>query len=139
MKLLCRVSFSYVKNSHDAEDVVQDVFVKLVKEDRQFEDKEYEKAWLIRATINKSLDCLKAARKKDVPLESGWNGEVIKENQVLFEILNLPQKYKAPIYLYYVEGYSVHEIGLILKKKDSSVGTLLYRGRKMLKANIEEG
>lgn len=139
MKMLLRVSFSYVKNSQDAEDIVQEVFVRLIKQDKEFEDKEHEKAWLVRVTINLSLDYLKAARRKDVPLEEGWNGEIIKENDILSEILALPPKYKAPIYLYYVEGYSVKEIGLILKKKSATIGTLLHRGRKMLRLSIEEG
>lgn len=138
MKLLLRISYSYVKNAEDAEDIVQEVFVKLMHKEVDFDNTEHEKAWLIRVTVNLSLDYLKAAGRKNVPLEEGWNGNVLEQNPVLEEILNLPEKYKTPVYLHYVEGYSLKEIAGFLRKPIPTIGTRLSRGRKLLKDRLKE-
>lgn len=83
MKLLLRIAYSYVKNAEDAEGIVQEVFVKLMQRELDFDDTDHEKSWLIRVTINLSLDYLKAAGRKNIPLEEGWNGKVLEENPIL--------------------------------------------------------
>ena len=138
MKLLLRIAYSYLKNTEDAEDAVQEVFLKLLDKQMDFSNTNLERAWLIRVTINLCLDYLKAAHRKNVPLEEGWNGKKIEENPVLEEILNLPERYKTPVYLHYVEGYSIKEIAGFLGKPEATVGTWMARGRKLLKKSLED-
>ena len=139
MQMLLRIAYSYVKNTQDSEDIVSEVLVRLIKKEPHFESEEHERAWLIRVTINVSLDYLKASKRREVALLENQNGAIEERSEVLEEILNLPGKYKKPIYLHYVEGYSIKEIALILKKPEATIGTWLARGRKLLKHQLEEG
>ncbi|MGL5380070.1 RNA polymerase sigma factor, partial [Clostridium sp.] len=84
-------------------------------------------------------------------LSSSWSSKVTclddlsyfqeqKENyKLLQEILELPPKYKLPIYLFYYEGYSTEEISKILDMNSSTVRSNLHRGRKLLKNLLESG
>lgn len=134
---LIRLSYTYVKNMHDAEDVVQDVFVALLKRGRPFDSPEHEKAWLLRTAINKSKNLVTSARvKKTVSLDD--NAEDTEDSSqeksaVMEAVLSLPEKYRTVIHLFYYDGYSINEISAIVGKKPATVGTLLARGRSMLK------
>ena len=140
MEQLLKIAYSHTGNINDAEDIVQEVFIAFAgkgpNEDR------FIKPWLIRVTINKSINLVKSAyRKKRVDLEeTKFDKGDEKQNITLDEELKqIPLKYRAPLYLYYYEGYSVEEIAEIMKKKKSSVYTLLDRGRSKLKEVIQEG
>lgn len=134
---LLRLAYSYTGNMYDSEDILQEVFIKLAK-NGLLATEEQTKAWLIRVTINTSINLNKSAYKQkvkeldfDVPIED-------EEKLDLTEYLcELPDKYKAALYLYYYEEYEISYIAKLLKKKVSSVYTLLDRGRKMLKEIIE--
>lgn len=135
---LIRLSYTYVKNMHDAEDVVQDVFVALLKRGRPFDSPEHEKAWLLRTAINKSKNLVTSARvKKTVSLDDNANADTEDHSQeksaVMEAVLSLPEKYRTVIHLFYYDGYSINEISAIVGKKPATVGTLLARGRSMLK------
>lgn len=135
---LIRLSYTYVKNMYDAEDVVQDVFVALLKRGRPFDSPEHEKAWLLRTAINKSKNCVTSARvKKTVSLDDNTNADTEDQSQeksaVMEAVLSLPEKYRTVIHLFYYDGYSINEIAEIVGKKPATVGTLLARGRSMLK------
>lgn len=135
---LIRLSYTYVKNMHDAEDVVQDVFVALLKRNKPFDSPEHEKAWLLRTAINKSKNLVTSARvKKTVSLDDNANADTEDHSQeksaVMEAVLSLPEKYRTVIHLFYYDGYSINEISAIVGKKPATVGTLLARGRSMLK------
>ena len=135
------VSFAYMKNNADTEDVVADVFVKLIKSGVKFQNEEHEKAWLLRAAINLCKDNLKHWRRKSYDIDECENlqGEdYFKSNEILKSIMELPERYKEVIYLYYYEGYSTEEIAKILKKPNSTVRVHLHEARKILKGVIEE-
>ena len=133
-----KVSFSYMKNKHDAEDVVQDTFVQLIRKNPQFENEKHERAWLIVIASNLCKNSLKSWKRKNEDIED-YESELIEENKqddTLQIVLNLPEKYKTVIYLYYYEGYSSIEIAKAMDKKESTVRSLLKRGRDILKIQI---
>lgn len=143
--MVMRIAYQNVKNIADAEDICQEVFLKLLELNKSFESEEHIKAFIIRITINKCKDYYKSNWfKRRVNLkEEGIisdKGVVEKEgNESIIEsIMELPLNYRNVIYLYYFEGYSVKEIGEILKKKEGTIKTWLGRARQKLKIMISE-
>jgi RNA polymerase sigma-70 factor (ECF subfamily) len=138
LKTVYRVALGYVKNSHDAEDITQNVFFKLYKRQDEFISAEAEKAWLIRVAVNESKDLLKSAWfNKRSELDESL---VVSENsdlEIYEYVKKLKPKYRTVIYLYYYEGYSTKEIAEILKTPLSTVKMQLQRSRKYLKEIIE--
>lgn len=138
--MIFRLAYQNLYNIPDAEDVVQDVFLKLLKSNKAFESMEHVKAWLIRVTVNQCLDYKKSFyRKNVVSLEN----QVIplKENEqcIIEEIFQLPTEESSIIYMYYYEGYTIREIAEILGKKQNTVNSKLTRARKKLKKLLLEG
>src|SRR5690606_27628805 len=102
--LLLRVAFTYMKNISDAEDMVQEVFLKLVKDYPTFDNDEHEKAWLIRVTINLCKNRLKSAWfRKTEPIYDTTLSFSDEEKFVMDAVLELPSKYRTVILLYYHE------------------------------------
>lgn len=131
---LCMVS---LKNTSDAEDVFQTVFLKYAVSNQKFESADHEKAWLIRVTRNACNDLLKSFfRKHTVSLEelSEYLPQATTEQlNVLEAVRSLPQGYREVVYLHYYEGYTAPEIAGILHKNPNTVYTHLSRARQMLK------
>ena len=140
--LVYRVAFSQIKNHADAEDITQEVFLKLLHNDMKFENIEHEKAWIIRVAVNSCKDLLKSFfRSRTVSIEDIVLLPAVQAeeyNNVLETVLGLPQKYKDVVYLHYYEGYSAVDIGKILGKNVNTVYTLLARARKMLQERLGE-
>ena len=138
---ILRLSFSYLKNVQDAQDVSQTVFIKLLTTNQRFKDKEHEKAYILRMTVNVCKDILKSAwRKRTCTMEHC--GEVVSpdtndDNSVLWAVNQLDTKYRTVIYLHYYEGYKAKEIGKIMSVSVGSVHTRLVRGREKLKKILE--
>nr|WP_207744169.1 sigma-70 family RNA polymerase sigma factor [Romboutsia sp. 1001713B170131_170501_G6] len=138
-KIVARSAFSYLKNSSDAEDITQEVFLALLQSDIRFEDDEHLKAWLIRVAINKCKNYLKSGwfkNKADLTDDLSYMTE--EESYTLRAVLSLKEKYRLPIHLHYYEGYSIKEISQILEVPAATIGTRLARGRKELKKIIGE-
>lgn len=139
-KMIYRLCFSYIKNADDAEDVVSEVFEKLLIKKPLFRDNEHEKAWLLRTAINKCKDYHKHWWRKRTNIDDEVNlttdGELQTE-ELLSIILNMPERYKAVIYLYYYEGYKTREISQILKKPESTIRNHLREAREYLKGVLE--
>ena len=135
-------AFSICKNNHDAEDVVQDTFIKYISKNNDFESKEHIKAWLLRVAINLAKNKMTTFfRRKVVPMEDYMlDIEMPSEdsNNLLNAVMRLPQKYRIVIHLFYYEDYSVKEIADILKISPDNVKTRLTRGRKQLKTMLME-
>ncbi|MCL1824254.1 MAG: RNA polymerase sigma factor [Oscillospiraceae bacterium] len=135
-----RVALGYVKNIHDADDVVQNVFMKLGGYKKNFPSCEDEKAWLIRVTINESKDLLKSVWHNnrtglDESLVASY-AENSYSSGVYEYVKKLKPKYRTVIYLHYYEGYSTKEIAGILKMSQTAVTTQLNRARNQLRENI---
>ncbi len=134
-----RICIIYLKNSADAEDIFQNVFLKYYNSSIHFNEEEHKKAWLIRVTINECKNLLKNFFRKNtvsieaiasVGVENGFN----EDYYVTEAVLKLPEKYRTIIYLHYYEGYSAVEIGKMLGRNVNTIYTLLARGRAELRA-----
>lgn len=137
--MVLRIAYQNLKNYCDAEDVVQDVFIKLMKEDN-FQDENHIKAWLIKVTINRCKDINKSSwYKKTEPFTKEIEEFTDEEKNVLEEVMNLPKDYRNVVYLFYYEGYKISEIAKILDKKDNTISSQLTRARKKLKINLLKG
>ena len=137
--MLIRISYSYMKNLSDAEDISQDVFIKLLEKKPSFENTEHEKAWLLRITMNLCKDKLKSAYfKKTAPLEGDFIHVTKEDNEIIEAVLGLPLKYRSIVLMYYYEDYSISQVANILNLKESTVGSQLSRARKLLKPILKE-
>ena len=130
----------FMKNVPDTEDMVQNTFIRLMKDNTQFKSEEHEKAWLIRTATNLCKDHFKHWWSKTVGIEHV--AEVTVEDsftidETLEKVMELPSKYKIVVYLYYYEGYSTVEIAQILNKNQSTIRSYLHTGRKILKIEME--
>lgn len=137
--LLLRIAFTYMKNISDAEDMVQEVFLKLVQDYPSFENDDHKKAWLIRVTINLCKNRLKSAWfRKTEPIYDTTLRFTDEEKFVMDAVMDLPSKYRGVILLYYYEGYSIKEISNILDIKESTISSQLQRARSQLKSKLKE-
>ncbi len=135
---LQKLAFSYLHSIADAQDVTQEVFLKLLIKTPRFENREHEKAWLIRVTINACKDRLRREDRQTIPLEDALTIETADgDNELLAEVMALPEKYRTAIHLHYYEGYSVREISAILRRPVGTVATYLNRGRQRLKQRLK--
>lgn len=136
-----RVAFNCIKSAADADDVTQNVFLKLLKINTPFENQEHIRNWLIRVTIN---ECKNLVRTR------WWRHESYEDyaatltfddpvhSDLFYAVMELPKKYRLPIYLHYYEEYSTQEIADILKISKNTVCTQLKRGRELLKKTLTE-
>lgn len=134
---MLKVAFSLLKSTADAEDAVQEAFVKLITKAPEFENDEHRKAWLLRVTVNISKNMLKSAKRKNLPLTEEIPYSE-KSDDVLPYVLSLDEKYRVVTHLYYYENYSIKEIAEILSLPAATVGTRLSRARKMLEKSLKE-
>lgn len=139
---LLRIAVQHTGNHVEAEDIVQDTFLKLLETGKQFSAHKDAKAFLIRMTINRCLDYLKSARRtrnisltEETAQQLSDNGGFVSEDTraLLDAVQTLRPEYRNVIYLYYYEGYSVREIAALLKKRENTVSSWLTRARKHLK------
>lgn len=141
--MLFRIAYQNVFNIPDAEDIVQDVYVKLLKRKHiTFKDKEHVKAWLIRVTVNQCIDYKRGLQRiREMPLEEanesdfGFTGE---ENTIFEQLSELPKMDRNILYLYYYEGYHIKEIARLLKKRQNTINSRLTRARNKLKSILLE-
>ena len=134
-----RVAVHNTRCKSDAEDVTQEVFVKLLESSKKFKDGEHLKAWLIRVTIN---ECRMLMRKYSRETEQSAeiaDCAVYDGDSVLETVKALPENYRNAIYLHYYEGYTAKEIGKILDSKENTVLSWLSRGRAALRKEMIGG
>lgn len=140
--MVFRVALNYTKNVPDAEDIVQDVFFALYRENKPFDTEEHIRSWLLRVTVNQCKKWHRSPWRKHISFEeyaATMPEATERDREVLRQVMALPRKYRLPVYLYYYEGYSTTEIAEILKIPKGTVCTYLSRGREMLKLNLQEG
>ena len=137
-----RIVLSSCRNPSDAEDIMQNTFLKLLNTETAFTDDLHVKRWLITVAVNECRNVFRSFWKKkvdyleDSPQEPRFS---MKEYSDLYSaVRRLPQIYRSIIHLYYYEGYSVKEISSILQIKESTVQTRLMRGREKLKSMLKE-
>lgn len=134
---LMRVAFTYTQNMSDAQDMVQEAFLRYIEKSPDFISREHEKAWLIRVTINICKNYIASAyRKNYAQLDESITVSDSYSTGLSDAIKALPHKYRIVIHLYYYEGYSQKEIAKIINLTESAVATRLQRGRSLLKKKI---
>ncbi len=142
--MVYRLALSQVKNASDADDVFQEVFIRLVSHVNELESWEHVKAWLIKVTINcvkkhYSLFWNKNVSFLEEPEELSDQSDsyVMEEHPITEAVNSLPAKYRLVVHLFYYEQLSITEIGTITKQKESTVKSQLFRAREMLKESLE--
>ena len=139
---LYAVAFNVCKNAEDAEDVVQDTFIQYYTSEKKFESEQHIRAWLIRVVINKAKNMNRTFwRQNKQSLEDYMETLTFEtpESENLFEtVMNLPDKYRIVIHLFYYEDYTIREIAEILQISESNVKVRLSRGRTLLKEKLQE-
>lgn len=137
--MLFKICMVFLGNKEDAEEAMQESFLKLMYKSPTFTDIEHEKAWLIRISTNICKDMLRSVwRKRVIRMEDiEIYYQDFSDIHIMEEILKLPSKYKTVIYLYYFEDYTIKHISKTLIIKESAVKMRLKRGRDMLKIKLE--
>ena len=123
----------------DAEDVVQDVFEKLLQYKGRFESEEHLKAWLLRVAINRCHDLTRAAFQKNTELDENLPApDSFADGSVLDAVRALPEHFRNAVYLHYYEGYTAAEIGRMLGAPTNTVLSWLRRARAQLHTMLKE-
>ena len=134
-----RVVVHNTRCKSDAEDVTQEVFVKLLESSKKFKDGEHLKAWLIRVTINECRTLMRKYSRETEQSAEIADCAVYDGDSVLETVKALPENYRNAIYLHYYEGYTAKEIGKILDAKENTVLSWLSRGRAALRKEMIGG
>ena len=138
--MVFHLAYARTGNQADAEDVMQEVFLRLVRSKTAFESEEHCRAWLLRVTVNCVSDVFRAPwRRHDQPLDEA-QAEPIREREgtgVLEAVLALPPQYRVPVHLYYYEDLPVAEIARTMGKSEQVVKTRLFRARAMLRETLK--
>lgn len=134
-----RIAMLYLKNVSDAEDIVQNIFVKYMERPVEFADGEHEKAWFITAARNECRDVLRNFWRRRVDLGAAAEPAAAADGaaDLLPYLMELPAKYREVLYLHYYEGYSLRELSVILGRKESTLQTQAANGRKKLRRMLE--
>ena len=136
-----RIALGYTKSAADAEDIVQNVFLALLEEKKDFDSEAHIRYWLVRVTVNACKKWRRSPWRHHVSYEdylAALPETAAESREVLRAVMDLPRKYRMPIYLYYYEEYSTAEIAEILKLPKGTVCSYLSRGREMLKLQLME-
>lgn len=136
-----RLAYARTGSRADAEDVMQEVFLRLVKHRPVFDSEAHARAWLLKVASNCAADLFRLPwRKREEPLEEDVSApEEPGEGSVTEAVLSLPARYRIPIHLYYYEGYSVAEIADITGKREGTIKSHLSRARALLRDKLKEG
>ena len=138
--MVYKVALTRCGTVENAEDVFQNVFMKLSEKIPKFKSEEHKKAWLIRVTINFSKNMNTSAwNKRVVTLDENIEFETKEESDVYSVVCELPPNYRTVIYLFYYEGYKVEEIAKLMSTTSGTIKTWLYRARDILKTKLEGG
>ncbi len=136
---LFRPALAITGNMSDAEDIVQEAFLRAYEKAPEFESEEHEKAWLIRVTVNLCKSRLRSPwRKRIVRLLDSYPASEPEQHELLEQIITLPPKYRTVIHLFYYEGYSIKDISALTGQKESTVRSHLTRARQKLKSVLKE-
>ncbi|MCM1040174.1 MAG: RNA polymerase sigma factor [Ruminococcus sp.] len=138
--LLYRTAMVILGNPQDVQDVLQDVLIKCMTKKPDFDNKEHEKAWLLRVTINLCKDMLRfRSRHQYLDIETVViESEEVQEYGLLQEIALLPYKWRIVLILHFVEGYSLKEIAGILSISENAVKKRMQRAKTALKKRLED-
>jgi len=138
--MVLQIAYQYSFNKSEAEDITQEVFIKLYNNIKKIKNEEHIKAWLIRVTINLSIDYNRNYwNKNTTSLDDNYKYFDEETKDVFNELKKLTPEFRNIIYLYYYQGYKISEISEILSMNQNTVSSYLGRARKELKHILEQG
>lgn len=135
------IALSFTKSTYDAEDILQNVFVKLLKHSKSFSDNEHLDKWLTTVCVNESKNYIKLPFRyhkniEDCDFVSVACFDSITHMDLYNAVIELSRKEHTVIHLFYYENLSIKEIAKVLKIKESAVKTRLSRARTHLKERL---
>lgn len=144
---LYRVAKSILHNDEDCADAIQNAIMKAYQKLNTLRNDQYFKTWLTRIVINECYLIIRYAQRY-VSLEDypGWDTAAVEsaekdlmtaESEVMLELMQLDDKYRLPIVLHEIEGYSAREIAKIMGLTETNVRNRLHRGKAMLRQRLE--
>jgi len=147
--MVYRIALTKTQSSYDADDIFQEVFMKLCLNTKPFESEEHRKAWILRVTINccnshftapwrKNIDSLDDAIVSQIPDETTEECDLGEGPDVYAQVLKLPQNMKEVILLYYYEEMSIREISQVLQTSEVNIKKRLSRARQKLKLELAD-
>ena len=141
--MVLRIAYTYLKNRADAEDIVQDVFLRIIDKKPSFNDESHEKSWLIRATINMCKNKVNMFWNKnkcsiDDVQEFAVSDKYNTDTSVFQAVMALGETFRVVLYMLYYEGYSTPEIADVIGKNETTIRSLLHRARNKLKDMLKE-
>lgn len=140
--MVFRLAYSYLKSRADAEDVMQETLLKLYTEQTGFDSPDHERYWVVRVAANECKKILRSPwRRRTGPLEEQTETAVFDapaQTELFQQVMGLPPKYRAAVYLHYYEGYGVRETADLMGANPSTVQTWLMRARGQLKTSLKE-
>ncbi len=139
--MVYRIALHHHANPADAEDAVQEVFLRLFTREKGFESGEHLRRWLIRVTVNVCRDTLKSAWRRNVPLDSVGELPAFEqpEQRELYQaVMALPEQDRTVLDLFYYEELTTKEIARLLHIRQTTVTTRLSRARERLKRQLKE-
>ena len=131
-----RIAVHNTRNSADAEDITQEVFLRLLECRKVFRDGEHLKAWLIRVTINLCKNHARDHSRETLVPDVQPQAETVQTHPVLDAVRALPEDQRNAVYLHYYEGYTAREIAAILGSTTNTVLSRLRRAREALRETI---
>ena len=141
MDMVFRLAFNYMKSASDADDVTQNVLLRLLKNGKPFASGEHARYWLVRVTVNECRRALRSPWRRvgDIgEYAESLQFETPEHSELFYAVMELPEKYRTAIYLHYYEGYSTKEIAEIIGVPAATVRTRLRRAREQLKTGLKE-
>ena len=134
-----RLAYARTGSRADAEDIMQEVFVRLLRAGPDFADRAHARAWLLRVAANCANDWFRAPwRRREGPLTDSLPAPEHEDGGVVEAVLALPAKYRTAVHLYYYEELSVAEIAAVLGKSEGAVKSRLFRARALLRRYLKE-
>lgn len=141
--MVYHLALVHTKSATDADDVFQEVFLRLVRKNPAFESEDHRKAWLIRTTLNCCNSFWNSAwKRRTVSMEECGDAIDIAhwgEGGVLELIDELPPRYRTVIHLFYYEDMPIEQIGRALKISYNAAAKRLSRARELLRKKLEGG
>lgn len=136
-----KIGWAYLRNQHDVEDIMQNTILKVYENIEQLNNAQYFESWVTTIFIN---ECRKVYRQKQrlsyIHIDQTESAQIGLERLHIFEGLEkLEEKYKEVIILKYISGYTQEEIGHMLDLPIGTVKTRIYRGLRMMRADMVKG
>lgn len=130
---LYRAALAILGDAHEAEDAVQDAFLRCLEKGPEFESPAHEKAWLLRVTVNGCKSRLRSPwLRRAAPLLDTYPAAAPEEQNLMETIMTLPARDRAVLHLYYYEGYQTAEIAEMTGWREGTVRSRLTRARAKL-------